>query len=197
MNNSNQPVQLAANLAVESEIDHEWYRQDARDTLGSSEHLAEMLLQDNGRYAAYKGEWTNTQWNGGGFTKTTTGRKDGKFYITREQINTDAIREGAQRYRKLAEAGVPDPMAPIGPDGQLQWSWMSLPNVIKIKICDDYFGGAPWEVVKADRTTKAQFYRVVEREYNDYVTYPGGRLPIPVDVPYPSKAGEKKWFKGL
>ena len=43
---------------------------------------------------------------------------------------------------------------------------------------------------------KAQFYKVVEKEYNVYVCYPGGKLPIPIDVPYPTKRGETKYFKG-
>jgi hypothetical protein len=54
----------------------------------------------------------------------------------------------------------------------------------------------PWAAIKHDRTLKAQFYRVVQQEYPQYVCYPGGKMPIPIDVPYPSKAGEQKFFKG-
>jgi hypothetical protein len=55
----------------------------------------------------------------------------------------------------------------------------------------------PWAIIKNDKTLKAQFYRVVQQEYSQYVCYPGGKLPIPIDVPYPTKAGEQKFFKGL
>ncbi len=73
---------------------------------------------------------------------------------------------------------------------------MDLPNVVSIRISDEYFGGMPWSVIENDRTLKAQFYRVVEREYNQFVCYPGGRLPIPIDVPYPAAAGTQKYFRG-
>jgi len=53
-----------------------------------------------------------------------------------------------------------------------------------------------WSTIKRDRTLKAQFYRVVETEYPQFVCYPGGKLPIPIDVPYPAKVGEKKFFEG-
>ena len=83
------------------------------------------------------------------------------------------------------------------PDGKLGWKWMDLPTVVSIDISNKYFGGMPWAVLKKDRTLKAQFYKVVEREYNQFVTYPGGRLPIPVDVPYPTPAGTDKFFRGI
>jgi hypothetical protein len=82
------------------------------------------------------------------------------------------------------------------PDGTLGYKWMELPKVISIRISDQYFGGMPWTAIKNDRTLKAQFYRVVETEYPQYVCYPGGKLPIPVAVPYPTKNGEKKYFQG-
>jgi hypothetical protein len=83
------------------------------------------------------------------------------------------------------------------PDGKIGYKWMDLPDVIAIRISDQYFGGMPWATVKLDRTLKAQFYSVVQREYPEYICYPGGRLPIPVSVPYPAKSGETKFFKGL
>jgi hypothetical protein len=82
------------------------------------------------------------------------------------------------------------------PDGKLGYKWMDLPDVVAIRISDQYFGGMPWSVVKHDRTLKAQFYRVVQAEYPQYICYPGGKLPIPIDVPYPGRAGETKFFKG-
>jgi hypothetical protein len=73
---------------------------------------------------------------------------------------------------------------------------MELPTVISIRISDQYFGGIPWQALKNDRTLKAQFYRVVETEYPQYVCYPGGKLPIPIDVAYPTKVGQQKFFQG-
>jgi hypothetical protein len=37
---------------------------------------------------------------------------------------------------------------------------------------------------------------VVQQECPQYICYPGGKLPIPIDVAYPAKAGEQKFFKG-
>ena len=111
-------------------------------------------------------------------------------------MNSDAVAERCRLYRAAAESGHHDPLAPIGDDGRLTYKWMDLPNVVSIRISDQYFGGMPWAAVKHDRTLKAQFYRVVEQEYPQYICYPGGRLPIPVDVPYPSKQGQQKFFKG-
>jgi hypothetical protein len=55
----------------------------------------------------------------------------------------------------------------------------------------------PWSAIKHDKTLKAQFYKVVEKEYNQFVCYPGGKLPIPVEVSYPAATGETKYFKGF
>jgi hypothetical protein len=143
-----------------------------------------------------KGDWTRTAANRSGNIIVTTGREDGKFYIKREQINDEAIKQGVRNYRAAAEAGVPDPLAPIGDDGKLSFKWMDLPTVIAVRISDQYFDGIPWTALKHDRTLKAQFYRVVQQEYPEYVCYPGGKLPIPVSVPYPTPKGEKKYFRG-
>jgi len=143
-----------------------------------------------------KGDWKRTDYNKGKNIKVTTGREDGKFYIQREQNNTDAIMQHVKEYRAAAEAGIPDPMAPLMPDGTLGWKWMELPLVISIRISDEYFGGMPWHALKNDRTLKAQFYMVVQREYPQYICYPGGKLPIPVPASYPTKTGQQKYFKG-
>jgi hypothetical protein len=37
---------------------------------------------------------------------------------------------------------------------------------------------------------------VVQEEYPAFVTYPGGKLPIPIDVPYPAKQGTTNFFRG-
>ena len=177
--------------------DLNFLRQDAGGMITNHNGMADKLLKNDKLYNAMKGNWTRTDWNGSKNIKITTGRENGKFYITREQMNVDAIKLRAAEYRRAAEAGVPDPLAPLGPDGKLTYKWMDLPDVIAIRISDQYFGGMPWAVIKHDRTLKAQFYRVVQQEYPAFVTFPGGRLPIPVDVPYPNKAGETKFFKGI
>jgi len=177
--------------------DLNFLRQDAGGMITNHNGMADKLLKNDKLYNAMKGNWTRTDWNGSKNIKITTGRDNGKFYITREQMNVDAIKLRAAEYRRAAEAGLPDPLAPLGPDGKLTYKWMDLPDVIAIRISDQYFGGMPWAVIKHDRTLKAQFYRVVQQEYPAFVTFPGGRLPIPVDVPYPNRAGEQKFFKGL
>lgn len=177
--------------------DLNFLRQDAGGMITNHNGMADKLLKNDKLYNAMKGNWTRTDWNGSKNIKITTGRENDKFYITREQMNVDAIKLRAAEYRRAAEAGVPDPLAPLGPDGKLTYKWMDLPDVIAIRISDQYFGGMPWAVIKHDRTLKAQFYRVVQQEYPAFVTFPGGRLPIPVDVPYPNKAGETKFFKGI
>jgi len=177
--------------------DLNFLRQDAGGMITNHNGMADKLLKNDKLYNAMKGNWTRTDWNGSKNIKITTGRENDKFYITREQMNVDAIKLRAAEYRRAAEAGLPDPLAPLGPDGKLTYKWMDLPDVIAIRISDQYFGGMPWAAIKHDRTLKAQFYRVVQQEYPAFVTFPGGRLPIPVDVPYPNRAGEQKFFKGL
>ena len=174
----------------------DYWRQDHGGMITNHNGLADKLLQNDALYNSMKGDWTRTAWNKGENIRVTTGREDGKFYITREQMNTDEIKQRVKMYRLAAERGGADPLAPIGDDGKLSHKWMELPSVIAIRISDQYFDGIPWSALKNDRTMKAQFYKVVEREYPDYICYPGGKLPIPVAVPYPTKKGEQKYFKG-
>ena len=181
---------------TDPERDFDYWRQDKGGMVTNHNGIADRLLKNNQLYNAMKGDWSRTSWSGSKNIKTTTGREDGKFYIRREQMNADAVAQRCQAYRKAAEAGYPDPLAPIGDDGKLTYRWMDLPNVVSIRISDQYFGGMPWAAIKHDRNLKAQFYKVVEKEYNQYVCYPGGKLPIPVDVPYPTKQGQQKFFKG-
>jgi hypothetical protein len=181
---------------TDPEKNYDYMRQDHGGTVTTHNGVADALLKNNDLYRAMKGDWTRTGWNASQNIKTTTGREDGKFYIRREQINAEAVAERCRLYRAAAEAGHPDPLAPIMPDGRLGYKWMDLPNVVSIRISDQYFGGMPWAAIKNDRTLKAQFYRVVQQEYPQYVCYPGGRLPIPVAVPYPAKQGQQKFFKG-
>jgi hypothetical protein len=194
MNNTNEPEYLDNN---DPEKNHDYWRQDHGGMITNHNGIADKLLVNDDLYNAMKGDWTRSDWNKGNNIKVTTGRQDGKFYITREQMNTEAIKEHCKNYRHAAEMGVPDPLAPLMPDGKLGFKWMELPSVISIRISDQYFGGMPWNAIKNDRTLKAQFYRVVQQEYPEYVCYPGGKLPIPIDVPYPTKVGQQKFFKGI
>lgn len=181
---------------TDPERNHDYWRQDHGGTITNHNGMADSLLKNDKLYKSMKGDWNRTDWNAAHNIRVTTGRQDGKFYITREQMNTDAVAERCRLYREAAEAGHPDPLAPIMPDGRLGYKWMDLPTVVSIRISDEYFGGMPWHAIKHDRTLKAQFYRVVQAEYQKYICYPGGRLPIPVDVPYPAKIGQQKFFKG-
>jgi len=183
--------------ASKVEYNYDYNRQDHGGMVTNHNGVADKLLRNDRLFKEMKGDWTRTAWNAGHNIKTTTGRENGKFYIKREQMNVAAVARRCQEYRKAAEQGFPDPLAPIMDDGKLGYKWMDLPHVISIEISDKYFGGMPWSVIKHDRTLKAQFYKVVEREYNQFVCYPHGKLPIPVDVPYPSKSGETKYFKGF
>lgn len=183
-------------LEGDPEYDDRYLRQDTGGMVTAHNGVADRLLQNNDLYRTLKGDWQRSDWNASHNILTTTGREDGRFYIRREQMNAAAVAQRCQRYRAAAEAGYPDPLAPVMPDGSLGWKWMDLPNVISQEISERFFGGMPWSVIKRDRTLKAQFYRVVEREYNQYVCYPGGRLPIPVEVPYPGERGHQKFFSG-
>ena len=181
---------------ADPETNLDYTRRDQGGMVDTNNGLADRLLSNNNLYRSMKGDWRREGWNKGGNILTTTGREDGKFYVRREQMNTEAIADRCRRYRSAAEQGVPDPLAPLDDSGGLAWKWMDLPNVIEQRISDDYFGGMRWSTIKRDRTLKAQFYKVVEQEYNAYVCYPGGRLPIPIDVPYPTKRGQQRFFQG-
>ena len=186
MNDINQPEYLDN---TDPEKNYNYYRQDHGGMVTNHNGVADKLLQNNDLYNSMKGDWERTSWNKGNNIKVTTGRKDGKFFITREQQNIEEVKARVRNYRHAAEAGIPDPLAPIGEDGKLTYKWMELPTVISIRISDQYFGGIPWTALKNDRTMKAQFYKVVETEYPQYVCYPGGKLPIPVAVSYPQRTG--------
>ena len=181
---------------TDPEKNYNYYRQDNGGMITNHNGIADKLLKNNELYNAMKGDWTRTEASKSQNIITTTGREDGKFYIKREQLNIKGILQHVKEYRQAAELGLPDAMAPLMPDGKLGYKWMELPKVISIRISDQYFGGMPWTAIKNDRTLKAQFYRVVETEYPQYVCYPGGKLPIPIEVPYPTKVGQKRFFQG-
>jgi len=182
---------------TDPEKNYDFYRQDHGGMITNHNGMADKLLQNNDLYRSMKGDWKRTDMNKSKNIIVTTGREDGKFYIKREQTNVKAIREHCKNYQEMAEKGIPDPLAPIMPDGKLGYKWMELPKVVATRISDEYFGGMPWDAIKNDKTLKAQFYKVVEREYNQYVCYPGGKLPIPVLLPYPTKKGNQRFFKGI
>ena len=192
--NNNNPEYLDD---TDPEKNHDYYRQDHGGMITNHNGVADKLLVNDDLYKKMKGDWSRTDYNKSKNIKVTTGREDGKFYIQREQNNIEAIIDHVKEYRKMAELGIPDPLAPLMPDGKLGYKWMELPTVVSIRISDQYFGGMPWNAIKQDRTLKAQFYSVVQREYPQYVCFPGGKLPIPVAVSYPTKTGETKYFKGI
>lgn len=181
---------------TDPEFDQNAHRWDAGGLVTTDNGVADRLLQNDKLFKSLKGDWKREGYNLSKNIKTTTGREGGKMYLKREQMNIPAIAQHCAEYRKMAEAGWVDPLAPIMPDGKLGYKWMELPEVISFEICNKYFGGMPWAAIKRDRTLKAQFYRVVEREYPAFVCYPGGKLPIPVEVPYPNPVGSDKFFKG-
>jgi hypothetical protein len=193
MNDINNPEYLDNK---DPEKNHDYWRQDHGGMITNHNGVADKLLQNDTLYNQMKGDWKRTDFNKSKNIKVTTGREDGKFFIQREQNNIEAIIEYVKDYRAMAEAGIPDPLAPLMPDGKLGHKWMELPTVISIRISDQYFGGIPWNALKNDKTLKAQFYRVVETEYPQYVCYPGGKLPIPIEVSYPTKVGQQRFFKG-
>jgi hypothetical protein len=178
------------------EFNEKAYRQDSGGLATKDNGIADRLLQNDKLYKALKGDWKREATNSQGNMKITTGREGGKFFIKREQFNVEYIKGQCEEYRKRAEAGWIDPLAPIMPDGKLGYKWIDLPEIFAIDISNKYFGGMPWAAIKRDRSLKAQFYRVVEREYNSFVCYPGGKLPIPIEVPYPNPVGSDKFFKG-
>jgi hypothetical protein len=193
MNDINQPEYLDD---TDPEKNYDYWRQDHGGTITNHNGVADKLLKNDKLYNALKGDWNRSDFNKSGNIKVTTGREDGKFYIQREQLNIQAVIEAVKDYRTMAEKGITDPLGPYMPDGTVGWKWIDLPKVVAIKISDDYFGGMPWHTLKNDRTLKAQFYKVVETEYPQFVCYPHGKLPIPIAVPYPTKVGQQRFFKG-
>ena len=180
----------------EPEFDEKAHRWDTGGLATTDNGIADRLLQNDKLYNTLKSDWKRSDFNLSRNVRTTTGREDGKTFLTREQFNIPAIRQHCKEYRARAEQGYMDPLAPLMPDGKLGYKWMELPEVMSFEICNKYFGGMPWAAIKRDRTLKAQFYRVVEQEYNDFVCYPHGKLPIPVKVPYPTPVGAKAFFEG-
>ena len=178
------------------EFDQDAHRWDKGGLVTTDNGVADRLLQNDKLYNTLKGDWKREDYNLSKNMKVTTGREDGKMFLTREQYNIPAIVQHCKEYRERAEAGYMDPLAPLMPDGKIGYKWMELPEVIAFEISNKYFGGMPWAAIKRDKPLKAQFYKVVEREYNAFVCYPHGKLPIPIDVPYPAAVGQQAFFAG-
>lgn len=191
--NTDQPELITDDLP---EHDPNAFRQDQGGLVTAHNGIADRLLQNDKLFNTLKGDWQREDYNLSKNIKTTTGREDGKFYIKREQLNVEYIAEQCAEYRKRAESGFVDPLAPLMPDGTIGYKWMELPEVIAIQISNDYFGGMSWHTIKRDKGLKAQFYKVVEKEYPAFICYPHGKLPIPIEVPYPAKVGTEKFFAG-
>lgn len=180
----------------EPEFNEDAHRWDKGGLATADNGIADRLLSNDKLYHAMKGDWEKTDTNLSKNIVTTTGREGNKFYIKKEQLNIENIKQHCREYRARAEAGFLDPLAPLMPDGKIGHKWMELPEVVAFDIGNKYFGGMPWAAIKRDKTLKAQFYKVVEQEYPAFVCYPGGKLPIPIDVPYPTPVGSTAFFKG-
>ena len=123
MNDINRPEYLDD---TDPEKNINFYRQDHGGMITNHNGMADKLLQNDDLYRAMKGDWKRTDYNRGKNIKVTTGRQDGKFYITREQTNTEAIIEHCKLYREAAEAGLPAgvpgglgaAMTPPAPEGE-------------------------------------------------------------------------------
>jgi hypothetical protein len=90
-----------------SEVDknHNYWRQDEGGMVTNHNGVADRLLKNDALYNSLKGDWKRSDWNSSKNILVTTGREDGKFYIRREQMNTDAVAERCAAYRAAAEAG--------------------------------------------------------------------------------------------
>ena len=79
---------------TDPEKNFNYYRQDNGGMITNHNGLADKLLQNNDLYKSMKGDWKRTEANKSKNIIVTTGREDGKFYIKREQLNTQAIKIG-------------------------------------------------------------------------------------------------------
>ena len=183
-------------LNGDPEFNADAHRWDKGGLVTGDNGIADRLLKNDKLYNHLKGDWTNTGYNKSKNIKTTTGRDGGKFFMNKEQFNVPYIIEQCAAYRAKAEEGWLDPLAPLMPDGTLGYKWMELPEVVAWEIGNKYFGGLPWAAIKRDKTLKAQFYKVVQQEYPQFICYPHGKLPIPIDVPYPTEVGKTAFFAG-
>ena len=99
MHDNNQPEHLDD---TDPEKNYDYYRQDHGGMITSHNGVADKLLQNNDLYNKMKGDWSRTEANRSGNIIVTTGREDGKFYIKREQQNTDAVKAAVKNYRHAA-----------------------------------------------------------------------------------------------
>lgn len=158
--------------------------------------VADRLLQNNDLYNKLKGDWDMTMHSHNKNFSWRIGKNDGRNFIQRTQRNIEDIKRRCREYRTWAEQGFEDILGPIDSYGKLSYRWIDLPQVYVQQISDDFFGGLHWDIIKRDRTTRAQFYQIVERDYPDFVCYPGGRLPLPIRPRIPSKRGAERTLFG-
>ena len=71
--------------------DLNFLRQDAGGMITNHNGMADKLLKNDKLYNAMKGNWTRTDWNGSQNIKITTGRENGKFYITLHILVTGIV----------------------------------------------------------------------------------------------------------
>jgi len=64
------------------EKNHDYWRQDHGGMVTNHNGVADKLLKNDKLYNTMKGDWQRTDWNNSKNIKTTTGREDGKFYIS-------------------------------------------------------------------------------------------------------------------
>ena len=86
------------------EKNYDYLRQDYGGVITTHNGMADRLLKNDKLYRSMKGDWKRSDWNASNNIKITTGREDGKFYIQREQMNTDAVKRRCAEYRLAAEA---------------------------------------------------------------------------------------------
>ena len=60
----------------------------------------------------------------------------------------------------------------------------------------DYFRTIMENHPSIEVVAQGDIFSVDQQEYPQYVCYPGGKLPIPVEVPYPTKKGQQRFFQG-
>lgn len=162
----------------------------------------EVLRKDNKLFNKMKGNYTYSLNDPSGNIKYTFTKDGRKFIIGRDQMNLSQIAKEAKEIRELSEKGGFLPCAPLDSTADKpeldKKPWVHIPASIDIEISNLYFGGMPiFEVVLKNRTTKIQYYKVIQRYYPAFITYPGGVLPIPDadKVPFPTKLGETKHFR--
>lgn len=145
-----------------------------------------MLTSSNDLYRSVKGRnWKQTHSHNSNM-KYHIGCNDGKRFVAYEQANVQYLKDEAKHMRDMYRE-YPDCFKTIHPGAN--YPAMHLPKAIAHEISNKYFSGVEWDGLKHDVFLKNQFYRVVNSEYSDFVIHPSGKIPLSMDVPYPSTKG--------